>query len=238
MTGFLLDTNVISELTRDDPDSRVVRFLDDEGDLWLSSVVVYEMEYGLATLPQGRRLARLRALQANILAAFGGRLLSLDQSGARWAAELRAQARHAGRAADVGDALIAGTARAHGLAIATRNVRDFEGMDIDNRQPLGLPMTTLAEADAEDAALGWLVHLGWQTAHGPDIAPDTPNAERADYGEMVLERRLRDALAALNRGLPVDALADAFRKLTRPPGHDRRSPQPRLPPHARKRRRD
>ena len=79
-------------------------------------------------------------------------------------------------------------------------------------------MTTLAEADAEDAALGWLVHLGWQTAHGPDIAPDTPNAERADYGEMVLERRLRDALAALNRGLPVDALADAFRKLTRPQG--------------------
>ena len=82
MTGFLLDTNVISELTRDDPDSRVVRFLDDQGDLWLSSVVVYEMEYGLATLPQGRRLARLRALHADILAAFDNRVLSLDQSGA------------------------------------------------------------------------------------------------------------------------------------------------------------
>ena len=74
MTGFLLDTNVISELTRLDPDSRVVRFLDDQGDLWLSSVVVYEMEYGLATLPQGRRLARLRALHVDILAAFGNRL--------------------------------------------------------------------------------------------------------------------------------------------------------------------
>ena len=130
MTGFLLDTNVISELTRDDPDSRVARFLNDEGDLWLSSVVVYEMEYGLATLPQGRRAARLRALQANILAAFAGRLLSLDQSGARWAAEFRAQARRAGRTVDVGDALIAGTAKAHNLAIATRNVRDFQGMDI------------------------------------------------------------------------------------------------------------
>ena len=75
MTGFLLDTNVVSELTRDNPDSRVVRFLDDEGDLWLSSVVVYEMGYGLATIPQGRRLATLRALQADILAAFGDRLL-------------------------------------------------------------------------------------------------------------------------------------------------------------------
>ena len=130
MTGFLLDTNVISELTRDHPNSRVVRFLDDEGDLWLSSVVVYEMEYGLATLPQGRRLARLRALHANILAAFGDRLLTLDQSGARWAAELRAQAHRAGRTVDVGDALIAGTAKVHDLALATRNIRNFQAMDI------------------------------------------------------------------------------------------------------------
>jgi len=130
LTGFLLDTNVISELTRDDPDSRVVRFLDDQDDLWLSSVVVYEMAYGLATLPQGRRLARLRALQADILAAFDDRLLYLDQSGARWAAELRAQARHAGRTVDVGDALIAGIAKAHDLALATRNIRDFEGMNL------------------------------------------------------------------------------------------------------------
>ena len=139
MTGFLLDTNVISELTKDDPDSRVVRFLDDQGDLWLSSVVVYEMEYGLATLPQGRRWARLRALQADILAAFDDRLLSLDLSGARWAAELQAQARHAGRTVDVGDALIAGTAKAHGLAIATRNVRDFQGMDLHIVNPWDYP---------------------------------------------------------------------------------------------------
>ncbi|MDE2867645.1 MAG: type II toxin-antitoxin system VapC family toxin [Chloroflexota bacterium] len=139
MTGFLLDTNVISELTKDDPDSRVVRFLDDQGDLWLSSVVVYEMEYGLATLPQGRRLARLRALHADILAAFDDRLLSLDLSGARWAAELQAQARHAGRTVDVGDALIAGTAKAHALAIATRNIRDFQGMDIHIVNPWDYP---------------------------------------------------------------------------------------------------
>ena len=79
-------------------------------------------------------------------------------------------------------------------------------------------MTPLSEADADDAALGWLEDLGWQTAHGPDIAPDTPNAERADYGDVVLERRPRDALATLNPGLPADALDDAFRKLTRAEG--------------------
>ena len=79
-------------------------------------------------------------------------------------------------------------------------------------------MTTLTEAEVEQAALDWLPVLGWQVAHGPDIAPGTPNAERDDYGQVVLERRLRDALAELNPGLPTSALDDAFRKLTHPEG--------------------
>ena len=79
-------------------------------------------------------------------------------------------------------------------------------------------MTTITEADVEHAALDWLRGLGWQVAHGPDIAPDTPNAERSDYGQVVLEHRLRDALAELNPSLPPSALDDAFRKLTRPEG--------------------
>ena len=79
-------------------------------------------------------------------------------------------------------------------------------------------MTTITEADVEDAALAWLAGLDWQVAHGPDLAPDTPGAERADYGQVVLERRLRDALDELNPTLPADALDDAFRRLTRPEG--------------------
>ncbi len=79
-------------------------------------------------------------------------------------------------------------------------------------------MTTITEADVEQAALDWLADLGWSVEHGPDIAPETPSAERTDYGQVVLERRLRDALAELNPGLPVSALDDAFRKLTRPEG--------------------
>ena len=59
-------------------------------------------------------------------------------------------------------------------------------------------MTTFTESTVEDAALAWLESLGWNVAHGPDIAPDTPGAERGDYGAVVLERRLRDALALLN----------------------------------------
>ena len=55
-------------------------------------------------------------------------------------------------------------------------------------------MTTLTEADVEHAALGWLAAQGWCVAHGPDIAPGSPAAERDDYGQVVLERRLRNDL--------------------------------------------
>ncbi len=76
----------------------------------------------------------------------------------------------------------------------------------------------ITESVVEDAALDWLDSLGWSIAHGPDIAPDTLAAERADYGQVVLERRLRDALAQLNPTLPAEALEGAFRKLNRPEG--------------------
>ena len=79
-------------------------------------------------------------------------------------------------------------------------------------------VATLTEADVEQVALHWLAALGWQAAQGPDIAPDTPDAEREDYGQVVVGQRLRDALAELNPGLPAAALDDAFRKLTRPEG--------------------
>ena len=79
-------------------------------------------------------------------------------------------------------------------------------------------MTTLIESDVEEAALGWLRGLGWQAAYGPDIGPDSPRAERDSFGQTVLERRLRDAVARLNPSLPVSALDDALRKLTQPEG--------------------
>ena len=79
-------------------------------------------------------------------------------------------------------------------------------------------MATINESMVESAALDWLSALRWQVAHSPDIAPGTPNAERSDYGQVVLERRLRNSLAELNPSLPSSALDDAFRRLTRPAG--------------------
>ena len=75
-----------------------------------------------------------------------------------------------------------------------------------------------AESDVEAAAFEWLASSGWAVAHGPDIAPDTPNTERSDYGQVVLEQRLQDFLASFNPDLPTAALDDAFRRLTRPEG--------------------
>ena len=79
-------------------------------------------------------------------------------------------------------------------------------------------MTAVTESTVEAAALDWLGSLGWSVEYGPNIAPGGPDAERADYGTVVLERRLREALARLNPDLPQSAIADAFRKLTRPEG--------------------
>ena len=76
----------------------------------------------------------------------------------------------------------------------------------------------VSESDVEQAALSWLSSLGWQTAHGPDIAPDTPGAERADFTQVVLEERLRDALLNLNSGLPASALETGLRNLINPDG--------------------
>ena len=79
-------------------------------------------------------------------------------------------------------------------------------------------MTTFTESEVEQATLDWLEGLRWSIILGPDIAPDTPNSERADYEQVILERRFRDALIRLNPNLPGEALDDAFRRLTRPEG--------------------
>ena len=76
-------------------------------------------------------------------------------------------------------------------------------------------MSRFTESVVEDAALAWLEGLGYKVGHGPDIALGEPDAERTDpdYRDVVLEGRLRHAIATLNTGLPPGAIEDAFRKL-------------------------
>ena len=110
MTGFLLDTNVVSELTRSVPNPGVINFVAAEDDLWLSSIVLYEMEYGLQLLPSGQRRNQLYGIRDRIVATYQDRILVVDQASAEWAARFRAEARRSGRVIGLGDALIAGTA--------------------------------------------------------------------------------------------------------------------------------
>ena len=79
-------------------------------------------------------------------------------------------------------------------------------------------MPSFYESQVEEAALSWLSSLGWQTAYGPDIAPDTPGAERTDFTDVVLEERLRNALINLNQSLPPSALETGLRNLINPDG--------------------
>lgn len=72
------------------------------------------------------------------------------------------------------------------------------------------------ESVVEQAVLAWLESLGWSVNHGLQIAPGEPGAERADYAQVLLDVRLRDALARLNPVLPPEALEDDFRRMTRP----------------------
>lgn len=130
MSGFLLDTNVLSELTKDAPHPDVVSFLTERDDLWLPSLVIHELEYGVHVLPRGRRRDQLQAVIAGIVSEYDDRILPLDRKAAEYAALLRAQARSLGRALELGDALIAGTAQSNLLTLATRNVSDFDYIEV------------------------------------------------------------------------------------------------------------
>lgn len=80
MSGFLLDTNVISELTREAPDARVMAFLNEQTDLWLSAVVIHELEFGIQLLPAGRRRERLRTAQETALNEYADRIIPLGRT--------------------------------------------------------------------------------------------------------------------------------------------------------------
>ncbi len=134
MSGFLLDTNVVSEVGAPEPEPRVIAFLETQPDLWLSVIVVHELHFGLNQLPLGHRRDQLTAILSAFVEEYDDRILSVGSREAYQAAVLRAQARRAGRVLNLADGLIAGTALVHGLRVATRNTADFanHGMEVAN----------------------------------------------------------------------------------------------------------
>ncbi len=135
MTGVLLDTNVISELTKPNRDPSVVRFLEALEDGTVSAISVHELSYGLERLTDGVRRRALAETVEQFLALYEDRIAPIGVPEARAAAALRADLARHGRTLHLADALIAATALVRGLTLATRNVADFEGLGVTLHNP-------------------------------------------------------------------------------------------------------
>lgn len=135
---ILLDTNVISALMLPVADPTVREWLNRHpaDTLFLSTVTVAEIGYGLAILPDGKRRRSLeQCLERFLERAFDQRLLSFDPQSARHYAEIMSRRRSLGRPMGMADGQIASIARAHKLAIATRNGKDFEDCGLEVIDP-------------------------------------------------------------------------------------------------------
>ncbi len=138
MIGFLLDTNIPSELVRAQPEPRVTAWLAEQDlvNLHLSVVSCGELRKGITILAPGRRKTELEAWYGEyLLKKFAGRILPLTQSIAERWGSLEAQQQLVGRPIQIADAQIAATALEYGLALVTRNVRHFERLGITILNP-------------------------------------------------------------------------------------------------------
>lgn len=140
MSGFLLDTNVISELVRPKPEPRLISWIEatDENLLFLSVLTVGEIRKGISSLRDSRRRVALEAwLDSDLVLRFANRILSIDQAVAdRWG-RLAAQVAAAKSSLPVIDGLLAATAVHHNLTLVTRNTKDVAATGV----PLFNPWT-------------------------------------------------------------------------------------------------
>jgi len=129
MSGYLLDTNCISELVRREPEPRVVEWVEaaDETMLYLSVLTLGEIRKGLAALVEGKRKTRLEGwLEVDLQTRFAGRILPIDSGVANRWGSIAAQAERGGKVLPVIDGLLAATALHHDLTVVSRNASDFQ----------------------------------------------------------------------------------------------------------------
>ena len=138
---ILLDTNVLSEAMTRKPHPRVREWLDSQaGDtLFLSSITVAELLFGVGALPDGRRKDTLAAALDDVLDLFAPRVLPFDTAAARIYADLAVKARAAGKGFPTPDGYIAAIAAAHGFAVATRDASAFHAAGLTVIDPWTSP---------------------------------------------------------------------------------------------------
>jgi predicted nucleic acid-binding protein len=138
MTGFLLDTNCISEVVSPKPEPRVLEWMEaaDEAMLYLSVLTLGEIRKGAAGRAQDKRRTRLETwLEVELPARFAGRILSIDSAVAdRWGL-IAAEAKRRGKVLSVIDGLLAATALHHNLTVVSRNAGDFANTPVQVLNP-------------------------------------------------------------------------------------------------------
>jgi toxin FitB len=135
---IVLDTNVISELTRRVPAPGVISWLDAfrAAEVATTAITVAELLYGVARMPAGRRKAELAAAVGGLLSDdFRGRVLAFDELAARRYADVVTARERLGRPIGAADAQIAAICSAAGAALATRNIGDFDSTGIELINP-------------------------------------------------------------------------------------------------------
>lgn len=135
---LLLDTNVLSEVTRPAPDARVLEWLDrlDEDRSFISVVSIAEIRRGVALMDEGRKREALAEwLTRDLPQRFEQRVLPVDEPVALAWGDLMGLAKRRGRGLSSMDGLIAATAVARQLTLATRNTKDFEGFGVELFDP-------------------------------------------------------------------------------------------------------
>ena len=137
---IVVDTNVVSEAMRSEPNAKVIGWLNEQHvqSLFVTTVNVAELRYGVERLPDGKRKAALReVLDFTMGRLFGSRILPFDLPAAEEAAGIAAAAEAAGWKVGVADGQIAAIAKTRGFAVATRDVRPFEAAGSDVINPWG-----------------------------------------------------------------------------------------------------
>jgi len=135
---IVVDTNVISEVMRPQPSSAVLNWLNaqDSNLLFITTVTLAEIGYGLRILPDGLRRRQLQTRFEQFIAqAFEERVLDFTAPAAHAYAEIMGHRKEKGRAMSLPDGKIGSIAHAHGFASATRNIKDFEGCNIELINP-------------------------------------------------------------------------------------------------------
>lgn len=129
---ILLDTNVVSESMTREPNARVRAWLDSQitAGLFISSITLAELLFGIGVLPEGRRKMNLHSALLDVMDLYASRILDFDTAAARRHAQLAVEARARGKGFPIPDGYIAAIAAAHGFAVASRDTTAFQAANL------------------------------------------------------------------------------------------------------------